>query len=78
MQQPDGSYRAGPGWQYGYNATSETPSIWSESRSEIISYDDPASLEVKRESARGRALGGMMFWAVYGDTDDGELIRVLN
>jgi chitinase len=44
---------------------------------EIISFDDPASLRLKREYAQKQGLGGMMFWIASADTSDGELAAVL-
>jgi len=77
VQQGDGSYAPGPGWQGGFNEPTLTPYVWSPSRSEIISFDDPASLLTKRNFAEQNGMAGMMFWAMYGDTDDAELTRVL-
>ncbi|KPI40698.1 Endochitinase [Cyphellophora attinorum] len=44
---------------------------------EIISFDDPASLRLKRDYAQEQGLGGMMFWIASADTSDGELAAVL-
>jgi len=78
VQHTNGSYGPGPGWQQGYDTLGETPYVWSVNRSEIISYDDPQSLRLKYDWARSHGMGGMMFWAMYGDTDNGELTKVLN
>lgn len=78
MQNANGSYGPGPGWQQGYDAVGEVPYVWSTEREEIISYDDPHSLRIKYNWARNHGFGGMMFWVMNGDTDDGELTKVLN
>lgn len=82
QQQPDGSYRAGPGWVYGFDDATQTPYIYTDDNNttndpQIISYDDPDSIGLKREYAKQQGMNGMMFWAMYGDTDDGELTEVL-
>lgn len=81
QQQPDGSYRAGPGWGYGFDDETQTPYVYTDDDNttmpQIISYDDPDSIGLKREYAKQKGMDGMMFWAMYGDTDDGELTKVL-
>lgn len=81
QQQADGSYDAGPGWSYGFDNSTQTPYVFTtdeDSESpQIISFDDPHSIGLKREYAKGQGMGGMMFWAMYGDTDDAELTRLL-
>lgn len=44
-----------------------TVSVYSVAGSDWISYDDPRSVRVKIEYARGRGLGGHFFWQVAGD-----------
>ncbi|KAK4943655.1 hypothetical protein LTR10_016752 [Elasticomyces elasticus] len=82
VEQSDGSYGAGPGWVSGYDNSSQTPYVYSTSKAsvaqqQIISYDDPDSIRIKMDFARTNGMNGMMFWAMYGDTDDGELSGVL-
>lgn len=80
QQQADGSYGAGPGWSYGFDNWTQTPYVFTDANStspQIISYDDPQSIGLKREYAKSQGMEGMMFWAMYGDTDDGELTRLL-
>jgi GH18 family chitinase len=80
QQQPDGSYAAGPGWVYGFDHSTQTPYVFNGENStkpQLISYDDPYSLQLKRSYAKSLGMNGMMFWAMYGDTDDGELTQIL-
>jgi chitinase len=42
------------------------------------SYDCPEALEQKMKYIRSDHLGGVMFWELSQDTDDGELLRVLS
>lgn len=44
-----------------------TVSVYSVAGNDWISYDDPRSVRVKVEYARGRGLGGHFFWQVAGD-----------
>ncbi|KAK5231688.1 hypothetical protein LTR72_000872 [Exophiala xenobiotica] len=81
QQQSDGSYAAGPGWIYGFDHSTQTPYVFNGENStkpQLISYDDPYSLQLKRSYAKSLGMNGMMFWAMYGDTDDGELTQILN
>ncbi|KAK5056237.1 hypothetical protein LTR84_012790 [Exophiala bonariae] len=81
VQQADGSYGAGPGWTYGFDDSTQTPYVFTDGNStdepQIISYDDPHSIGLKKKFAKSRGMEGMMFWAMYGDTDDAELTRLL-
>lgn len=80
QQQADGDYTAGPGWTYGFDLSTQTPYVYEHPNAtdpQIISYDDPHSLRIKRDYAKNKGMNGMMFWAMYGDTDDGELTHVL-
>ncbi|KIW55440.1 hypothetical protein, variant [Exophiala xenobiotica] len=80
QQQSDGSYTAGPGWVYGFDHSTQTPYVYNgdnTTKPQLISYDDPYSLDLKRSYAKSLGMNGMMFWAMYGDTDDGELTQIL-
>jgi hypothetical protein len=41
-------------------------------------YEDPKSLKDKTDYVRHRNLGGVMFWELTGDTDDGDLISAIH
>lgn len=59
-----------------WDPDAKAPYLWSESRREFISYDDPASLREKADYAKAHALLGVMFWELGQDTD-GILTSVL-
>jgi chitinase len=42
------------------------------------SYEDPRSLKHKTDYVRHHDLGGVMFWELSGDTDDGDLISAIH
>ena len=42
------------------------------------SYEDPKSLRLKTDYVRHHDLGGVMFWELTGDTDDGDLISAIH
>ena len=42
------------------------------------SYEDPKSLKHKTDYVRHHDLGGIMFWELTGDTDDGDLISAIH
>ncbi len=58
-----------------YSSTSVTCTIWSGGN--FWSYDCPEALRVKIDYVRSHHLGGVMFWELSQDTDDGELLRTL-
>lgn len=43
----------------------------------VVCFDNPESLQLKCRYVKENGLGGMMFWDYAGDTDDGELLKVL-
>jgi chitinase len=74
-----GSYRALkalPDADRQYYATAVTCSVWSGEN--FWSYDCPESLKAKMDYIRSHRLGGVMFWELSQDTEDGELLRALN
>ena len=42
------------------------------------SYEDPKSLKHKTDYVSHHDLGGVMFWELTGDTDDGDLISAIH
>jgi chitinase len=58
-----------------YYATAITCSVWSGEN--FWSYDCPEALKGKMEYIRSHRLGGVMFWELSQDTDDGELLQAL-
>jgi len=58
-----------------YSSTAVTCTLWSGGN--FWSYDCPEALRVKMDYVRSHHLGGVMFWELSQDTDDGELLRAL-
>jgi len=58
-----------------YYATPATCSVWSGEN--FWSYDCPEALHRKMDYIRSHHLGGVMFWELSQDTDDGELLHAL-
>jgi len=58
-----------------YYAAPATCSVWSGEN--FWSYDCPEALHRKMDYIRSHHLGGVMFWELSQDTDDGELLHAL-
>ena len=41
------------------------------------SFDDPHSLSIKMNYVKEHALGGVMFWELNGDDDEGSLVKAI-
>ncbi len=57
-----------------WDQCSNTPFLRSEKARQVISYDDPQSLEVKATFAKDAGLLGVNMFDVHGDTDHWDLI----
>jgi len=55
----------------------ETATHWTFNGSEFWSFDDPESIGWKAGYVGDRALRGVMFWELSGDTPDAELLNAL-
>src|SRR5579859_704876 len=58
-----------------YWSAAVTCTIWSGGN--FWSYDCPEALRAKVDYVRSHRLGGVMFWELSQDTEDGELLRAL-
>jgi len=58
-----------------YYANAVTCSVWSGGN--FWSYDCPEALHRKMDYIRSHYLGGVMFWELSQDSEDGELLRAL-
>lgn len=52
--------------------------LWNPATREFISYEDPEAIRAKAALARGRGLGGVMFWELTGDDADGTLLDAIH
>jgi chitinase len=66
-----------PSYQRHVDPDARVPWLYSPTSQVMISYDDPESLAAKAAYAAGRGLGGVMFWELSCDDDQGSLIRAL-
>ncbi|KAI0036802.1 glycoside hydrolase [Vararia minispora EC-137] len=70
----DPAYLACGGFVRGWDACSGTPFLRSEAAGQLVSYDDPESIQAKAELARKRGLRGVNFFDVHGDVDGWALV----
>jgi len=56
----------------------KVPWLYDASTGVMISYDDPESLTVKASYVNDRQLGGVMFWELSGDDNQGSLVSALH
>ncbi|CAO3596496.1 unnamed protein product [Absidia cylindrospora] len=66
----------GDGWTRYWDDQSKTPWLFNPSSKLFISYDDPASLQIKVDHVGCEDLGGVMVWDIH--QDNGELIDVVS
>ncbi len=79
MAEGGGNYRDLIGrLQQGYtrywDESANAPWLYSEAERIFWTYDDPQSLALKAQYARHSGLGGIMFWEITGDDDQGTLV----
>ncbi|MDT5060194.1 MAG: chitinase [Acidobacteriota bacterium] len=57
----------------------ETQALWmfNPKAGVFWSFDDPVSLSVKMEYVKRLGLGGVMFWELSGDDEDGSLLKAI-
>lgn len=58
-----------------YYENAATCTLWNQGK--FWSYDCPEAMRAKMDYIRRLELGGVMFWELSQDTDDGELLRIL-
>jgi len=61
------------GWVEHWDNNAQCPYLIKEDESQIITYDNPQSIQAKTNFAQSRNLGGIMVWALGYDSDDSEL-----
>tara|TARA_S200000501_G_scaffold115518_1_gene108544 strand:- start:1101 stop:2099 length:999 start_codon:yes stop_codon:yes gene_type:complete len=55
------------GWEYQWDNDAKCPYLVKNDQSQIITYDNPLSIQRKSEFAKDRNLGGVMVWALGYD-----------
>ena len=67
------------GQEYYWDEDAHCPYLLNASHDQLVTFDDPASIQAKAEYAKQRGLGGMMIWALGYDLVNGaqELIEAI-
>ena len=58
------------GWDYQWDNNAKCPYLIKNDQSQIITYDNPLSIQRKSEFAKDRNLGGVMVWALGYDAQN--------
>ncbi|KAG7087811.1 hypothetical protein E1B28_013751 [Marasmius oreades] len=74
VKDSDGNYRAGGGFEMGWDDCSDTPYLFKPSQTTVVTYDDTWSLGDKAAFAKDRGMGGCFTWSVDQD-DDGDALQ---
>ncbi|PIL37075.1 hypothetical protein GSI_00767 [Ganoderma sinense ZZ0214-1] len=70
-------FAGGNGFVREWDACSNTPFLRSEGASQIVTYDDPVSLEMKAQLVRQAGMLGANMFDIHGDTDEWDLTDAL-
>jgi chitinase len=60
------------------DSLAQAPYAYSAAQKVFATFDDPISLARKTKYARSEKLGGIMFWELSSDTDDGVLLKAID
>ncbi|KAI0832337.1 glycoside hydrolase [Trametes gibbosa] len=74
---PPRLFAGGAGFERGWDGCSSTPFLRSAAAGQVVTYDDPASLEMKAELVRAAGMRGVNLFDVSGDTDQWDLVDAL-
>jgi chitinase len=66
------------GWVFYRDPVAQAPYAYSPTLKQFATFDDPTSLTRKTRYAREEKLGGIMFWELSSDSNDGALLKALN
>ncbi|EIW62034.1 glycoside hydrolase [Trametes versicolor FP-101664 SS1] len=70
-------FAGGGGFERLWDACSSTPFLRSAGARQVITYDDPVSLEMKAQLARAAGMRGVNLFDISGDTDNWDLADAL-
>jgi chitinase len=65
------------GYSRFWDEQAQAPYLYSPAEQIFWSYDDPESVRLKGQYARGSGLAGVMFWEITGDDEQGSLVSAL-
>lgn len=60
------------------DSIAQAPYAYSVKRKEFATFDDPTSISAKTAYAVKEKLGGIMFWEITSDSDNGELLNAIH
>jgi len=63
------------GFTYSYDEIAEAPYLFNSASGELITYDNPRSVEAKRAYAASKGLAGLFSWEI--DADNGEILDAM-
>ncbi|KAI0638105.1 glycoside hydrolase [Trametes polyzona] len=75
--EPRQLFAGGAGFERRWDACSGTPFLRSAGARQVVTYDDPVSLEMKAQLARAAGMRGVNLFDVSGDTDRWDLADAL-
>ncbi|EMD9436702.1 chitinase [Burkholderia cepacia] len=64
------------GYEYHYDQTAEAPYVFNKSTGELLTFDDPRSVNAKGDYVRKQQLGGMFSWEI--DADNGDILNAMH
>ncbi|WGL17570.1 glycoside hydrolase family 18 protein [Microbulbifer bruguierae] len=70
-------YTADLGYQVSWDDEAQAAFAYNAEQQRYATFDNPHSLTLKTRYAKEHQLGGIMFWELPGDTDDGTLVRAI-
>ena len=70
-------FAGGNGFVREWDACSNTPFLRSKEARQIVTYDDPVSLEMKAQLVRQAGMLGANMFDIHGDTDERDLTDAL-
>ncbi|KAG8921189.1 hypothetical protein FRC00_008372, partial [Tulasnella sp. 408] len=74
LQKKNGAYVGSGGFTRYWDSCSSTPFLRSPAAGQVITYDDPESLQLKAQFAKEAGIKGVNMFDVHGDTASWELI----
>ncbi|KIO30248.1 glycoside hydrolase family 18 protein [Tulasnella calospora MUT 4182] len=74
LQKRNGAYIGAGGFTRYWDSCSSTPFLRSSAADQVITYDDPESLQLKAQFAKEAGIKGVNMFDVHGDTASWELI----
>ena len=68
--------RTGGTWDYRYDAAAEGPYLWNSATGDLITFDDPRSVNAKGQYVLANNLGGLFSWEI--DADNGDILNAMH